>query len=119
MAGERLAGQMAAQHFGAEIGAVRPDDCADFGIDADLGKEVRIAQRREDPGEVQQRCEVYFARGAIVEAHKEAITRDAPHLDDVVQHAGGSGKVSAAPSNLLRLACSSGSLSWMRRQTVS
>ena len=69
---ERLAGDAGVENLGIEVGPIGPFNAAELRVDADLGKERRIAQRREDAIQGQDFADVDLAGFAVVETQEEA-----------------------------------------------
>ena len=72
------------QNARIDIGACRPDKCAQVGIHPDLPKQLRIEQRPKERAD-QDRREVDDAFTAIIEPHIQDIVFDEGAGDDIVQ----------------------------------
>src|SRR5437763_646115 len=64
---ERNAGYPSVENVGVEIGPVRPEDGAEFRIDAHRCESLRVAKLREHAVEFEELCEVHLASDVVFE----------------------------------------------------
>jgi hypothetical protein len=72
---------------GVQIGAVRPHDRAQLGIDAHRSEDLRRLERLEDTLEAYQALEIDIALDSIAESQMKRVRLSGLDMDDVYQHA--------------------------------